>query len=270
MDAIVNQYEMRQFWSLENFKSLKLKDAWSIICENEEFNWTDSEIKSNFKHIDWNALSFNSSLPWTVDLIRKYQKWWNFSALSHIIADKNYINDEDFDTLLSRYAEKLDWKVICQGNNLSERHLNDYAKFINWRALSSNNRFIWSEEFINAHLEDIDWSVFTDCLSTPKAMNEEQNAFRKKILFLYADYLDFDLLSENNCVDFPNSFIRLYQDEFNWQKLINNPAVKWNDRLFFRYIAHIYKLPFAVIKESYMWSTIIETEANLQMTLAKL
>jgi hypothetical protein len=247
------------------------KDRWTTICESEEFDWTELDIQFNFKNIDWTALCFNSSVPWTVDIIKKYEKNIDWAALSYIIADKNYFDGSDFDLLLSNYTKELDWKVICKGTNLAEKHVAEYSECINWRALCSNSRFMWTDDFISAHLNDMDWSVFTKCLSTGNMATTEEADFRNKVVELYADYLDFDLLSDNNCINFTSDFLEQHQDKLNWAKLINNPAVEWNRNLYDQYEKQISQIPIKDIRESYMWKKrCVESDLEIRMLLSKL
>jgi len=252
------------------YKKERKTEAWSIASEKQHDHWTDCFIQFNKDELDWKALSFNDSLPWTVPFIQQFEENWDWHALSYIIADKSYFERSDFDLLLGQYSERLDWEVICAGNNLKSNHLEEYAHFINWRALSSNNGFIWSESFINDHLSDIDWAVFTECLSTAETTSVMQNAFRAKVLELYDDYLDFDILSENDQLDFTVELLERYIEKWNWGKLINNSAVDWHEDLLLKFNSYISVVPFKELKVSYMWNVLMEQQAEIEIVIAML
>ena len=184
------------------FNQEKFKESWTVISEKEDLNWTVDFIENNRDNLDWKALSFNDSLPWSVAFIKRFETHWDWHALSYIIADKMYFDSSDFNVLLKRYKEMLDWKVICQGTNLNHHHLSEYSESIKWDSLSSNSRFKWSESFVNEFTDKINWKIFTECLATAETSSVVQTAFRKKVLHLYDHKLDFSILSENDRLDF--------------------------------------------------------------------
>jgi len=254
----------------ELFEQEKEKESWTLISEKEDVNWTADFIEYNKDNLDWKALSFNSSLPWSIDFIKQYKDMWDWHALSYIIADKLYFNRTDFDLLLKRYRDKIDWTVICQGTNLNNTHLTDYSDFIHWDTLSSNNRFIWSETFVNAHIDKINWKVFTECLATVETPSIVQTAFRKKILSLYANKLDFNILSTNESLDFTPEIIEKYKKRWNWAEIINNPAIEWGELMLKKYDKYISIISPEQLRLSYMWTNLIDHDAEIEFLLAKL
>jgi len=252
------------------FNKEKMKESWTVISEKEDVNWTVYFIVDNKDNLDWKALSFNDSLPWSIPFIKQFDKLWDWHALSYIIADKRYFNRAEFDVLLKRYKENLDWTVICQGTNLNNNHLKDYAEYIHWDTLSSNNRFIWSESFVNEYADKINWKIFTECLSTVPTPSVILTAFRKKVLGLYANRLDFDILSENDSLDFSPEIIEKYKKRWYWSALINNPAIEWDEMMLKKYDKYISTISPEELKVSFMWSSLIEHDAELEMILVQL
>jgi len=252
------------------FQNEKQKESWTIISEKEDVNWTADFIETNKANLDWKALSFNDSLPWSINFIKQFDDLWNWQALSYIIADKNHFERADFDLLLKRYNDKLDWMVICQGTNLNNNHLTDYADFINWDTLSSNSRFTWSETFVNEYIDKINWRVFTECLATVKTPSVIQNAFRKKVLDLYANKLNFGILSANDSLYFTPEIIEKSKKRWNWAELINNPAIEWNETMLKKYDKYISMIAHEELKVSYMWTSLVEHDAEIEMLLAHL
>jgi len=252
------------------FQNEKEKESWTIISEKEDINWTADFIETNKANLDWKALSFNDSLPWSISFIKQFDDVWDWHALSFIIADKNYFERNDFDSLLLRYNDKLDWTVICQGTNLNINHFTDYAEYIHWDTLSSNSRFTWSESFVNEYIDKINWKVFTDCLATFETPSVVQNAFRKKVLDLYASKLDFGILSANDSLDFTPEIIEKHKNRWNWAELINNPSVDWDETMLKKYNKYISIIPIKDLKVSFMWTSLIEHDAEIEMLLVLL
>ncbi|MEI6556135.1 MAG: hypothetical protein WCL70_11130 [Paludibacter sp.] len=252
------------------FQKGKLKESWTIISEKEDLNWTTDFIETNKANLDWKALSFNDSLQWSINFIKQFEDLWNWHALSFIIADKNHFERADFDLLLKRYMDKLDWRIICQGTNLNNNHLIDYADFIHWDTLSSNSRFTWSDTFVNEYIDKINWKVFTECLATVKTPSVVQNVFRNKVLDLYANKLDFGILSANDSLDFTPDIIEKYKKRWNWAELINNPAIEWDEAMLKKYDKYISQITPEELKVSFLWTSLIENDAQIEMLLAYL
>lgn len=171
----------------ELFQKEKSKEAWTLISEKEDINWIKDFIEVNKDNLDWKALSFNYSLDWSPVLIQTFESFWDWHALSYIIADSRFFRGVHLDILLKEYKEKIDWDVICQGSNLKDYHLDFFSDEIVWNTLSSNNRFCWTESVVNTYIDKINWKIFTECLTTVETPSVVQNAFRKKVLGLYAN-----------------------------------------------------------------------------------
>lgn len=261
--------EMKQS-AYELFEQEKEKNSWSLISEKEDVDWTVDFIQCNKDKLDWKALSFNTSLPWSIKFLIQYENMWDWHALSYIIADKEYFNRSDFDFLLKHCKDKLDWLVICKGTNLKNNHINDYYNYIHWDALCSNNRFLWCESFVNENIEKINWRIFTECLATLETPSIVQRAFRNKVLSLYANKLDFKLLSENDSIDFTTEIIEKYKKHWDWVTLINNPVIEWDEAMLKQYNKYISTISSEELKVSYMWTSLVEHDAEIEFILAKL
>ena len=248
----------------------KTNEVWTVISEKEDIDWTADFIEKNKGKINWKSLSFNDSLPWSIDLITQFESYWNWHALSYIIANNKQLDRTEFDMLLIQYKTKVDWKVICQGTNIKTSNIETYSDFINWDSLSSNNKFVWSESFVNNHVNDINWKVFTECLASRVTPSLMQTTFRKKVLDMYSDKLDFGLLSENDSFDFTREIIEKYKDRWNWIEIINNPAIKWNKSMLKEYNEYISTIKPEDIMVSFMWTSIIEEDMEIEVLLALL
>ena len=254
----------------ELFQKEKSKEAWTLISEKEDVNWTKDFIEVNKDNLDWKALSFNYSLDWSPVLIQTFESYWDWHTLSYIIADSRFFRGIHLDILLKEYKEKIDWDVICQGTNLKDYHLDFFSDVIVWNALSSNNRFCWTESVVNTFIDKINWNIFTECLATVETPSVVQNAFRKKVLGLYANKLDFKILSANDSLDFTPEIIEKYKKQWNWAELINNPAIEWDEAMLKKYDQYISKIAHEELKGSYMWTSLVEHDAEIEMLLAHL
>lgn len=253
----------------ELFKQEREKESWTLISEKEDVDWTTDFIDDNKDNLDWKALSFNYSLAWSLVFIRRYESYWDWHILSYIIADRRFFRGVHLDRLLNQYKEKINWNVMCQGTNLKDSHLETFSDVIDWNALSSNNRFCWSESVVNAYIDKINWRIFTECLATLETPNIVQTS-SKNVLDLFAKKLDFGLLSANDSLDFTPEIIEKYKKRWNWAEIINNPAIIWHEAMFKKYDKYISKISPEELKVSYMWTSLVESGVEIRLLLATL
>ena len=90
------------------------------------------------------------------------------------------------ETLLEKYADKVDWKAISENRNVfwTVPMLKKFSKKVDWKVLSGNANRVW---FTNAHLEAFkdkwDWNEVVYHFPLSDAMIEK-----------YADYVDWTML----------------------------------------------------------------------------
>ncbi|MBK8310433.1 MAG: hypothetical protein IPL04_05500 [Chitinophagaceae bacterium] len=85
--------------------------------------------------LKWSGLSLNESLPWSSDLIERFIKKWDWEVLSGNNGVAFTANQ------IAKHKDKIIWK----------------RKHPNFGALSDNTSLRWSEELIDAFIENWDW-----------------------------------------------------------------------------------------------------------------
>jgi len=230
--------------AFELFKLEKRQILFKRISEEEFWEWTPEFIEINKEQLNWDSLSYNYSLPWNKELIENYLDKWNWNGITCIVAkmkDEGSRNALQFvNYVMKRYADKLNWSILCREKNFSDHYFTKYPSYIDWKVVSGNINFIWNRSFINKHLEQIDWQVFSES-SFGGTQNSRQEAFRTKILHLYGKRLDLFLLSGNYFLLFTPDVIEKYKEKWNWHELINNPYIEWNMDMFEKYDSCISK-----------------------------
>ena len=56
--------------------------GWQSISSNEGLPWTIDLIEKFENKWDWHSLSINKALPWTVELVEKFEDKWVWPSLS--------------------------------------------------------------------------------------------------------------------------------------------------------------------------------------------
>lgn len=122
--------------------------------------------------LKWSGLSLNESLPWSSDLIERFIKKWDWEVLSGSNGVAFTANQ------IAKHKDKIIWK----------------RKHPNFGALSDNTSLRWSEELIDAFIENWDW----------------------------------DDLSKNEGVRWTEKMIIKYWDKLNLNELFRNPSLPWS------------------------------------------
>ena len=214
------------------------------LSESENWEWTLEFIAKHAEHLHWKSLSYNYELPWCKNLIDLYVDKWDWNGITTVILRMEKKSSDATSKFVSyvweNFVDKLDWKIICKKRQTDEEFLIKYDKFINWDAISANHNLIWNRQFIEIHSDLINWQVFSQN-SFHGSLDSRQDAFRKKIVYLYGDKLDLFLLSENYDLTFTPDVIEKYKDKWNWHELINNFRIEWNLEMFEKYDCYISK-----------------------------
>lgn len=77
-------------------------------------------------------------------------------------------------------------------------------------------------------------------------------------------------MSANDSLDFTPEIIEKYKKQWNWAELINNPAIEWDEAMLKKYDQYISQIIPKELKGSYMWTSIVEHDAEIEMLLAHL
>ena len=114
-----------------------------------------AEIESAEK-LDWSLLSQNNFLPWSIELIEKYEDQWNWNTLS---TNEALPWSSSF---IDHFKTKWEWGGLSEPNEFGDR-------LVSW-GLTSNEAIYWNaemlERFKNAHdwfhisyMKNVDWSI---------------------------------------------------------------------------------------------------------------
>ncbi len=180
-------------WDNKQLESLNDKIDWTAIWKIKNINLDFEFFKKYEKQIDFSSIHLSKNIKWTDNLLAEFGDKFEWS--------KWLITKEPLSTIdnLRRFNEILDWSFVSLRINIefSENIIEEFAEKWDWKKLSSNKNLPLSVEFIQKHI----------------------------------DQLDFDALSQN-----PKSLELIYKypksKKWNWEKVILNPAIIYNKESF--------------------------------------
>ena len=141
---------------------------WKYLSKNRclqctvELFWTELMINKYKSKLNWDLLSLNKSLPWSIDFINRYIDRFNWANLS---ANPSLPWS---DHLLKYYEDLWDWNLISSNPSLpwTDDLIIKYIDRLNWAGLSMNPSLPWSLEFIRKYECNWIWGYSSDWLMT--------------------------------------------------------------------------------------------------------
>lgn len=145
---------------------------------------------------DTSGLSCNRSLPWSLELIKRYEDRWDWWWLS--------TNEEIpwSSDLIDRYIDRWDW-----GGNLQVRR--DWGDPLDHRTRARNE----------LHRDGWDMGGLAKNKSLP---------WSHELIDRYKDRWDWGMLSKNDALPWSVELIERYGDRWNWKFLSSNRSLPWS------------------------------------------
>ena len=162
----------------------------------------------------------------------------------------------DTNDLLKRQLDKAAWRGLSQEFPWTLETLKKYWKKLDWDMVSNNDEILWTPEMLEEFKNWISWTKLslTDCGSILTVACLER----------FADYWDWDKLSENDSIPLDYDTIDRFIDKWNWAELIDHGS--WRDKDLGA--SHLYsyefleryasRIPVDALKESQLWDDIEE------------
>lgn len=143
------------------------------------------------------------------------------------------------DKIIERYADKWDWKELCE-----------------------NQAIWWSEGLLEKFKNRIDWNALSSVLMRRSNRRSNSLAFDWNIIKKYESYWNWQLLSKN-AENIPSEIIERFIDKWDWKELIDNRNIIWSFELFEKFKRHIPVSDFDHLKQSALWSELVEIEKQI-------
>lgn len=162
---------------------------------------------------DWNQLSYNPSLPWSVELLDKYVSRWNWDGVS-----RHHSLPWSME-LLERYEDRWNWEVLSRNESLpwSLKLLERFEGRWDWKMLSKS--LPWSLELLEQYEDRWDWKEISDNESLPWSL---------ELLEQYEDRWNWWNLSFNGSLPWSLEMLARFEHRWHWDLLSANQSLPWS------------------------------------------
>ena len=187
----------------------------------------NERLIEKLKHIwNWNDLSSNISLSWSIELIEKYEDKWNWDLCGLSDSESLPWSIE----LIEKYENKWNWGWLGTNNSLpwSLELIEKYENKWNWELLSQNKSLPWSLELIEKYENKWSWNYIG--LYKNKALPWSLELIEK-----YENKWNWGGLSINSEIPWSIYLIEKYEDKWNWERLSQNESLPWSLELIEKY-----------------------------------
>jgi hypothetical protein len=175
---------------------------WDCLSKNTDLPWSVQFIEKHADKFDWYHLSWNESLPWSPEFIAQYANRWNWSVLS---SNSAIAWNED---LIDTYIDKIDW----------ERFTQNYA-------IDFNHEFFhkYKDRFLKHDVGSVDIATRSNNFRDKIVIVNNDEIYNYNDYFKYYDYCSF--------VKWDIETIRQYENHINWISISHNVNMDWTIEL---------------------------------------
>ena len=313
IDKLSEKLGISQLWNEEKLILLREDFCyfdWFHISNSDQIIWNESILKTFKDELVWKNLSQNESLPWSLEFCKKIRKTINWQEFSEHFKFYSVLEKEMI-AFLKEFKNEIDWNLLSANCNLNWSLIfeNDYntqqnafelfldywnpirlsrnkeiwgfknkiIKHLNskldWKILSENSSFIWTEELLEEHKAEINWSYIS-------RKSKHNIPWSIKLLKKFQDKLEWSSISQNSSIDFslnlvsefesrwenktmrhyPSNgyyweylsenigekfdleLIKKYRHKWYWDKLLLNKNINWTIELIEEFSPEIYKI----------------------------
>jgi hypothetical protein len=162
---------------------------WDYICENEAIDWSTGLIRTFLPQLigDDGKLSeilhYNNQLPWSVDFIKHFEKYWHWNLLGEI---EKIRNDSIIQEAFCKYLKPVNAWL----NHLHELDKNQQTA--NWGNKANDTLTEYTLKEIELRKNELDWSTLS--------AGVEFSDWNMDLLLKFENYLEDDMLSLNKAV----------------------------------------------------------------------
>ena len=126
------------------FEKYKTKWNWDLLSQNDAIPWTVKILKEYKENLNWEELSKNEAIEFNFETLKTFEDSWNWKHLQRNPKVK-WTNEilRKFESRLSiqelKYNENVEWTDVL---------LDKYSSDLDFRFLSSSKNIVWSPEMI--------------------------------------------------------------------------------------------------------------------------
>lgn len=135
------------------------KEAWKLL--SREFKWNEELLRKYRSEIDWEVLSGNTEMLWTVSILENFKGYINWRGLS-IYAPSGLLTPK----IIEQFADRWDWHELSDNRNLelSFTLLDKFADKWDWERIINrwgDNTF-YTHEFFERYKDFIPADAFQE------------------------------------------------------------------------------------------------------------
>ncbi len=177
--------------------------------------------------VDWNLLSLNEFLPWSEELIARFQNRWNWTKLcsnESVPWSKH---------LIKRFGHCVNWTALSRNPSLpwSEKFIALFAPYWNYAALSENEGVPWSLDLLRKYEAVMAWGV--DREKEDGSMDSPDHSISRnmslpwtiEIWDAYHDRLDPSYLASSSGINWDFETIKAYCKHWGSGTELSNPKI---------------------------------------------
>lgn len=205
--------------------------------------------------LDWQAISENDCVNWTLEFIKRFKEKLNFSMFTeqmyYVFSERKFLFE-----LCHQFPKKVNWDFVSL-NIKSSSQIEQIKEYVKWEVVSKNQSIDWSPTDLHTYKKLIDWGIF--CCHCNNASFIDESEFTIELLIQdFEDCICWNSLSKNERIRWNCNKIKQWQDKLNWQLLVINSSVNWTPNsliLFERFVAPFYKEKW--FRTSHLWQTLV-------------
>lgn len=116
--------------SNEFMQKMMTDEAWKEL--SNDFKWSEALLEKYQDKVDWNEISENSYICWTIPMIQKFKNRINWEIFSLYI-DEEVVTEDIIET----FKDKWNWHKLSENSNvvLTYDLLDKFADFWDWEEI---------------------------------------------------------------------------------------------------------------------------------------
>jgi hypothetical protein len=220
---LIESYKDR--WDWEKM-SMNTNIPWSIEMVGKYYEKWDPDLydwdNSNNSNWDWYNLSLNESLPWSSELIEKFEDKWSWYNLS--LNESLPWSIE----LIDKFKDSWDWKWLPENKSIpwSIELIKKFKHKWDWIWLFENKSLPWSIELIEEYEDKWNWEWLSRKKSLPWSI---------ELIEKFADKWSWFFLSSNESLPWSIELIEKFADKWDRYSLSSNKSLPWSIELIIKF-----------------------------------
>ena len=111
----------------EFMRNILIEEAWKEL--SGDFSWSETLLEKSQNSVDWDEISSNNNIRWTIHMIAKYSK-------------------------------RINWRIFSRNVNLTPEVVEAFKDRWDWHELSGNSYLQLSVQELEKYVDYLDWEEF--------------------------------------------------------------------------------------------------------------